>query len=308
MNFKLRQLQGVLALARTGSFSRAAAASAMTQPAFSQMIRELETTLDLRLFDRTTRRVDLTDAGRALVALVRRPVDELADAYANLRDFAAGTRGRIELALLPSAAFGFMARALAAYQTRHPLVQVTLREEQNDVLLQQVRDREVDFGIGVLPRRDPELEATDLFTDELVAVLPASHRLARRATLPWTLVAGEPLILLPRPSSVRQMVESALAGGGAQCKPAFEVANMVTAASMARLGLGITVLPWLALAEMRQEGLAVRRISGPRPLRRVGIIKRKGRSLSPAAAEFLALLEAERSAFEPQALAAPRGR
>ena len=73
MNFKLRQLQGLLALARTGSFSRAAADSSMTQPAFSQMIRELETTLDVRLFDRTTRRVDLTDAGRTLVGLVQRP-------------------------------------------------------------------------------------------------------------------------------------------------------------------------------------------------------------------------------------------
>jgi DNA-binding transcriptional LysR family regulator len=308
MNFKLRQLQGVLALARTGSFSRAAAATSMTQPAFSQMIRELETTLDVRLFDRTTRRVDLTDAGRALVALVRRPVDELADAYVNLRDFAAGTRGRIELALLPSAAFGFMTRALAAYRTRHPLVQVTLHEEQNDVLLQQVRDREVDFGIGILPRRDAELQSTDLFTDELVAVLPSGHRLAGRATLSWKLVAGEPLILLPRPSSVRQMVEGSLAGNGSACKPVFEVANMVTAASMARFGLGITVLPWLALAEMRQDGLSVRRISGPRPLRRVGIVRRKDRSMSPAAAEFLALLEAERADFEPQALVAPRGR
>jgi len=106
MNFKLRQLQGLLALARTGSFSRAAAESSMTQPAFSQMIRELETTLDVRLFDRTTRRVDLTDAGRTLVGLVQRPVDELADAWLDLRGFAAGTRGRIALALLPSAAFG----------------------------------------------------------------------------------------------------------------------------------------------------------------------------------------------------------
>jgi len=305
MNFKLRQLQGLLALARTGSFSRAAVATAMTQPAFSQMIRELEATLDLRLFDRTTRRVDLTDAGRALVGLVQRPVDELEDAWRDLRGFAAGTRGRIALALLPSAAFGFVTRALAAYRTQHPLVQVTLHEEQNDVLLQKVREREVDFGIGILAGRDPDLQSTDLFVDELVAVLASGHRLAARPTLSWKHLADEPLILLPRPSSVRQLVEASLSRKHAPCEPAFEVANMLTAASMARSGLGITVLPWLALAEMRQEGLEVRSIGAPRPLRRVAIVFRRDRRQSPAASAFLALLEEGRARFQPPAQAAP---
>lgn len=307
MNFKLRQLQGLLALARTGSFSRAADETSMTQPAFSQMIRELEATLDVRLFDRTTRRVDLTDAGRTLVGLVQRPVDELEDAWLDLRGVAAGTRGRIALALLPSAAFGFVTRALAAYRAQHPLVQVTLREEQNDVLLQKVRDREVDFGIGILAGRDAELQATDLFVDELVAVLACGHPLAARPALSWKAVAGEPLILLPRPSSVRQLVEASLARNRAACEPAFEVANMLTAASMARSALGITVLPWLALAEMRQDGLEVRRIGSPRPLRRVAIVCRRDRRPSPAASAFLSLLEEGRNRFLPQAPAAPAG-
>jgi LysR family transcriptional regulator, carnitine catabolism transcriptional activator len=301
MNFKLRQLQGLLALARAGSFSRAAAATAMTQPAFSQMIRELEATLDVRLFDRTTRRVDLTEAGRTLVGLVQRPVDELEDAWLDLRGFATGTRGRIALALLPSAAFGFVTRALAAYRTLNPLVQVTLREEQNDVLLQKVRDREVDFGIGILAASDPDLQASDLFVDELVAVLASGHRLAARSVLSWKALASEPLILLPRPSSVRQLVEASLARKHAACEPAFEVANMLTAASMARSGLGITVLPWLALAEMRQDGLDIRRIGAPRPLRRVSIVRRRDRRPGPAAQAFLALLEEGRTRFLPQA-------
>lgn len=306
MTFKLRQLQGLLALARTGSFSRAAAAIAMTQPAFSQMIRELELAVAVRLFDRTTRRVDLTEAGRALVSMVERPVEELGDAYLNLRGFAAGTRGRIALALLPSAAFGFMTRALSVYKARHPRVQVTLWEEQNDVLLQRVRDREVDFGIGILPRRGSELDFIKLFTDELVAVLPVGHRLIDRQTLSWRQLCAEPLILLPRPSSVRQLVERSLAANGVTCQPIFEVANMVTAASMARSGLGLTVLPWFALCEMQQTGLEVRRIRAPRPLREVGIIKRSGRDLSPAASEFLSLLESQRAEFEPLALSPPK--
>ena len=308
MNFKLRQLQGLLALARTGSFSRAAVATSMTQPAFSQMIRELEAALDVRLVDRTTRRVELTEAGRALTGMVGRPLEELSDAWVSLREFAAGARGSIALALLPSAAFGFVIRALAVFRQRNPRVQVTLSEEQNDVLLQKVRDREVDFGIGILPGEDTRLEAADLFTDELVAVLPAGHRLAAKPTLPWPLLAGEPLILLPRPSSVRQMVDGALASHGVVCKPAFEVANMVTAAGMARHGLGVTVLPWLALAEMRQQGLRVRRLGSPRPLRRVGVVRRRDRALSPAATDFLAILDDERARFAPQALATPSRR
>ncbi len=98
-NFKLRQLEGFVAAADSGSFSHAALQLAMTPPAFSQLIRELESSLGMLLFERTTRRIDLTDAGRQLLHSVRRPLEDLNGAYSDMRDLAGGKRGRVSFSI-----------------------------------------------------------------------------------------------------------------------------------------------------------------------------------------------------------------
>jgi DNA-binding transcriptional LysR family regulator len=296
MNFKLRQLEGFTAAARSASFSRAAAEVSMTQPAFSQMIRELETTLGVRLFERTTRRVELTDAGRVLLSRVQGPLEELGEAYASVRDIAQGRRGTITFAALPSVAFEVGTRALAAFQARSPGIRVRLIEEQNELLIEKVLNREVDFGIGTLPRPVEELQFQPLFRDELVVVFRRQHRFAGRRTIAWKDVAAEPLVLLPPKSSVRQLAEFGLTVAGAPKEPAFEVANMVTALSMARAGLGVTVLPLIWLEAMRMTELRYAKLGEPRPVRRIGIIARADRQLSVAASAFIRCLVEERPA------------
>src|SRR3978361_44696 len=117
MNIKLRQLHGFVAAAAHGSFSVAARERAMPQPACSQWMRELETQLRVKLFERTTRRVELTPAGQRFLAMVQRPLDDLNDAYRYAREMAAGTRGRIVFASLPSVAFGLVTQALARFKS-----------------------------------------------------------------------------------------------------------------------------------------------------------------------------------------------
>lgn len=299
MNFKLRQLEGFVRAARHASFSVAARGLAMTQPAFSQLIRELETTLGVKLFERTTRRVEPTDAGRRLLAMVERPLDDLADAYRCAREMAAGTRGRIVFASLPSVAFGFVTRALARFTSRHPAITVRLIEDQNLILLERVRNREVDFGIGTLEGEPRELEARPLLRDELMAVFPRKHEFAHRSRVRWAQLAAHSLVLLPKPTSVRGLADHGFAVSGAALEPAYEVANMVTALSMVRAGLGITIMPRIALAELNMSGLRCSRIGPPIPARTVGIITRAGRPLSPPAAAYVELLFAEtrRSAY-----------
>jgi DNA-binding transcriptional LysR family regulator len=294
MNFKLRQLEGFTAAARSASFSRAAAQVSMTQPAFSQMIRELEATLGVRLFERTTRRVELTDAGRVLLTRVQGPLEELGDAYASVRDIAQGRRGAIVFASLPSVAFEIGTRALAAFQQRNPGIRVRLIEEQNELLIERVINREVDFGIGTLPRPIEDLQFRELFRDELVVVFRRNHPFAGRRTVAWKDVAAEPLVLLPPKSSVRQLAEIGLTVAGAPREPAFEVANMVTAVRMAHAGLGVTVLPLLSLNAMRMTDLRHARLGEPRPVRKIGIIARADRQLSAAATAFIGHLVKER--------------
>src|SRR4051812_31823907 len=115
MNFKLRQLEGFLAAAQARSFSAAAEKMAMTQPAFSQLVRELEHLAGTRLFERTTRRVELTEAGRVLLAQVRRPLEDLQHAHESLAELAAGRAGSVTFAILPSAAFQVGTRTVARF-------------------------------------------------------------------------------------------------------------------------------------------------------------------------------------------------
>lgn len=300
MNFKLRQLQGFRSAANRGSFSAAARDLAMTQPAFSQMIRELESTLGVRLFERTTRQVTLTEAGRRLRTMVERPLDDLDDAYHHLRDMAAGRQGRIVFALLPSVAFGFVTLVLARFKSQHPAVTVRLIEDQNLNIIERVLDKEVDFGISALSRLRPELIFRELLRDEMLAVLPSRHALAQRKCITWRDLAPETLAGLPRQSSVRELTDAGFAANGVAREPTYEVVNMVTILGIVRAGLGITILPHIALTELNMKGLRARRIVEPRPTRRIGIITRADRMLAPAAAAYVDMLfsDPHRSAYD----------
>src|SRR5262245_20924798 len=147
MKFSLRQLEGFAAAARLGSFTAAAQKVAMTQPAFSQLVRDLEGILGTKLFDRTTRKIELTEAGRQLLTMIERPLDDLGQAYTDVRELSVGFRGRIVIGALPSMAFGELTLSLAEFKASHPKVSIRLVEAANPRLIESVQNREVDFGI-----------------------------------------------------------------------------------------------------------------------------------------------------------------
>ncbi|MDB5762678.1 MAG: hypothetical protein JWQ21_1673 [Herminiimonas sp.] len=291
MNFKLRPLAGFVLAAHHGSFSLAANELAMTQPAFSQMIRELESVIGVQLFERTTRRVALSEAGRQLLSMVERPLDDLEDAWRYIRDIAGGKRGRIVFSSLPSVAFGIATATLARFKAHHPEITARLIEEPDMTLLERVLLREVDFGIGTLPVAHPELNFRELLRDELTAVVPADHPLTQthqRAT--WKELSKQSLVLLPRQSITRNLTERGFSAVGISVEPAYEVANMVTALGMVRAGLGITFMPSMVLRELNMKNLKAVSLSNPAPERIIGVIRRVDRALSPASHAFIELL------------------
>lgn len=290
MNFKLRQLEGFFAAAEARSFSVAADKMSMTQPAFSQLISELENLLSVRLFDRTTRRVELTEAGRLLLSQVRRPLEDLRHAYESLLNLAAGRIGSVSFAILPSAAFSVGTRAIAEYSRDFPAVRIQQIEDQDGLLLEKVLSREVDFGVGVFTGIEKDLSFDFLFIDELVIVMRDDHSYASKELISWRDFAKVNLILLPITSSVRRIVDGGLTVAGCERTPTFEVINMVTALGMVRENLGITVLPRMALDSFKMDGLTYRHFSTSRPTRRVGVIRRVDRVLSKTAATFVEYL------------------
>lgn len=292
MKITLRQIEGFLAAAETLSFSRAAEKLHVTQSAFSQLIREVEATLDVRLFDRTTRRVMLTESGTALMHKMRSGLVAIEEACQDAQAISRLERGHLSVATLPSLAVGCVTQVLGDLRRLYPGVTVSLHEAHNPDLMEMVSQSKVEFAVCAQVGAQPGLALERLFDEELVAVVPQDHRLAGAGRQGWKKLAGEPLILMTHHSSTRSQIAQALRANGVDDNPAYEVASLFTAISMVRAGLGLTVMPITALLEINFSGLASFRLARPAAIRRIVICRRADRMPSPAALQFAALLKA----------------
>lgn len=297
----LRQIDGFLKAAELLSFTRAAESMHITQSAFSQLIRELEAGLSVRLFDRTTRRIVLTEAGALLQRKMTRGVMEIEDACREARAIARVEHGQITVGSLASLAVGVVMHSLGALRREHPGIKVALREDHNGALLHRVAQGEVDFAVCARSADAADLHFDALFDDELVAVLRWDDPLAQRRRLSWLMLATAPLVMTVHQSSTRHQVVRALAAHGVTRDIDYDVGNMFTALAMVREGFGVTFIPALTMAHSNMSGLVWRRIRSPTPSRPIAICRRADRSLSPAAQKFEQLLRQHVSQFEPLA-------
>jgi LysR family carnitine catabolism transcriptional activator len=292
MNFSLRQLRAFTALARTGSFTRAAAEVHVSQPALTVQVRELEAALGLKLVDRNTRRVQLTGIGRELLPVFERVLGDIRAVAENARELAAGDRGTVLVAALPSLCSRLIPQAIARLKLSHPGVVVKLHDTVAQRILSAVRSEEADLGIGSFGVLGPDFEVAPLLEDRMVAVMPARHPLARKATVTMREAAAHPLVLMDTQSSVRTVVESALRREAAEVTPAYEVTYMSTAVGFVQAGLGIAILPATALELGLAKGIVTRPIRGTAVRRPIVIARKAGRSLAPAARVFIEELRA----------------
>jgi LysR family carnitine catabolism transcriptional activator len=292
MNFTLRQLRAFATLARTGSFTRAAAELHLSQPALTVQVRELESALHLRLVDRNTRRVQLTDIGRQLLPVFERVLGDIRALAENARELAAGDRGTVLVAALPSLCSRLIPGAIARLGRTHPGVAVRLQDTVALRILAALRSEEADLGIGSFGALGAEFETTPLLEDRMVAVMPRNHRLAARSAISMREAAAHPLVLMDTQSSVRAVVESALRSESASATPAYEVTYMSTAVGFVQAGLGVAILPASALELGLAKGIVTRPIRGTAVRRPIVIARKAGRSLAPAARLFVEELRA----------------
>ncbi len=294
MNITLRQLQAFLAVGERSSFTRAGRQLGLSQSAVSMLVADLERELDLRLLDRTTRRVEATEAGRAFAAQASRVLAGLEAALREARDLAERRNGRLTVFAPPLLATTLLPRAIAAHRARHPGIAIALLDGGTQDLLARVRSGEADFAIGTVAAGQEDLALHPIAQDRLVLFCPAGHRLAGQRAVPWAALSGEALIALTRQSGLRQLVETAAGEAGVALHPAYEVAQIASALAMVAAGLGIAVLPSVARASSPSR-LAMRRLVQPDIVRDIQVVHRAGRSLSPASESFIAVLHAELS-------------
>ena len=301
MNISTRQIDAFLALAAQRSFTRAAAQCHLSQPAFSALIRALEDDLGLRLFDRSTRHVSLTAEGDNFLQAARRIRAEVDAALATMHDAATLRRGRVAMALLPSLAAGWLPGVLARFHRIHPGVELDVADVLSEPCIERVATGKADFALAAIRADTPELQAEPFCSDGFHLVCGASHPLALRP-LPATgaaqlrALAAWPFIHLARHSSVRQYLEAAFHPQTMQTL--LEVEQLATVMGLVRAGLGISVVPTLALFHFGQPGLVTRPLALPGLTRRIYLVRRRDRGLSVAAQALYTLVMQQRPAQE----------
>lgn len=292
MNIKYRPIKAFLLAAQTGSFTHAADRLGVTQPSFTALIRDLEEILGVRLFDRNTRGIALTAAGRDFLARCERPVLDLEEAYRSILDLAAVRRGSVVIGSLPSTSLTLVPPALRLLRNAHPTLRVRVVEAHNDDLVNMVRLNQIEFAIAAQRGPAADLAFDPLLEDTFTAVFPASHALAARSRLFWRDIGQYDLVLLSRGSSARELYEEAMVaesrpeGEATVTASRYDVTHMTTAIRLVRQGLGIAVLPALALPELDLDELMSLRLQDASARRTIGVLHRRDRSFSAAASAF----------------------
>jgi DNA-binding transcriptional LysR family regulator len=287
----VRHIRAFLAVARLGSFTRAAGELHVSQPALTVQIRQLEDALRARLFDRNKRHVALTQTGRTLLGPLSRVLSDLEAVIDTSRDLAGLRRGSVAVAVLPSIAAGLLPIAIRRFSADHPAIRFDVRDAVAERIVQLVNAGEVDFGIGSRVGTDSDVEWVDFLTDRMSAFIPEHHPLAARDRLALRDVVAYPLVLTARGTSVRALIERVLAQGDLEFTVACDANYMSTAVAMVRAGLGVSVLPASAVNTASCVGVLAKPLTDAGLTRKIAIVRKPERSLSPAAEQFVAVLK-----------------
>jgi LysR family transcriptional regulator, hydrogen peroxide-inducible genes activator len=293
---ELHQLRYFCAVAETGSFSRAAEQSHVSQPSLSQQIMKLEDELGVRLFDRLGRSVRLTEAGQTFLPRARSVLRELEAARGDVAEQKDSVGGSVTIGVIPTVAPYFLPERLTWFSRKFPQVRLTVVEEITPVLLDQVRGSKVDLAILALPIRGHEFETFPLLTERLFAALPNDHKLAKRRALSLKDLRTHPFLLLRDGHCFRDTAVAACDRARLHPQIIFESGQFSSLLSMVGAGMGVSIVPEMAIDKKSRCRFV--RIDDPAASRTIGALILRGRSLSKAHHAFLSQLRASTSSRE----------
>ncbi len=289
---EMHQFRYVVAVARTGTFSRAAEQCHVSQPSLSQQIQKLEDELGERLFDRTKRAAKLTPSGAAFLRRATRILEEADAAQREAKDAVGLLRGRVAIGVLPTIAPYLLPGAMSAFAKKYPGVEMVVQEDTTAGLLTLAASYEIDFALASQPIHDARMELKQLFTEELRLALPPGHRLARKRCIRAADLDHERLIIMKEGHCLGDQVLGFCDRRDLRPRVVFRSAQLETVQALVRAGLGISLIPGMALRSQRQRLLEYRSLASPRPERQILAFWPKQRALSRPALEFLEIIRA----------------
>ena len=288
----LKQLEAFLAVATHRSFSRAAGALHLTQPSVTARIQSLERDLGEPVFQRNGRGVSLTEVGESFLPHAQRVLKALHDGHDAVQSIRQGEKGTLRLGAAPTFSTYVLPELLTTFRSRYPGMEVSVRTEYSDQIVQMVLADEVQMGLERTITH-PEVVTIPLYEDEVALVASGKDEFAARSSVGVDEIGERRLIMFNRGSSYYTLIGDALRQAGVSVSPAMELDNMEAAKKMVEEGLGIAILPMVAISSELERGELhqVHVVGLKMPRRQIALIYRRGRPLSRAARAFIELLE-----------------
>ncbi|MGJ7916201.1 LysR family transcriptional regulator [Massilia sp. LXY-6] len=290
INYDIHDLQAFVAVAERGSFRQAATDLFLSQSALSRRIEKLEEGLGVKLFERTTRRVQLTNVGQTFLVNVRTALDNLEDAVLGVADLAAHRTGTITLACVPSAVWHFLPQVLTRFSARFPRIRVRIHDESAQDVLNLVLGGEADFGINFTGAENPEIVFEPIYVEKYVLAMRRDHPLAKRRSLSWKETVDERYISVAKSSGNRSVIDAALAGVEKHPLISWEVNHVSGVLALVEAGMGVAAVPNLSVLPGRQDIVIGVPLVNPEIKRTLGLICKRKHSMAPAARTLFEML------------------
>jgi LysR family hydrogen peroxide-inducible transcriptional activator len=287
---EMHQLRYFVAVARTGSFSRAAQQCHVSQPSLSQQIQKLERSLGQRLIDRLGRRAALTEAGRLLLEQAQGILESVDDVERRLRDADEIPRGRLSVGAIPTIAPYLLPLVVPSFLRKYSQVELTIQENVTQRLLEDIVAGDLDVALVALPIEDGRVQSEPLFTEPLLLAVARKHRLAKRRRITLDDFRTERFILLNEMHCLSDQVLSFCKAHGCQPWIACRGEQITTVQSMIAMNQGVSLLPDMARRVDNDKRRVYRMLADHKPQRTVGVIWRQHRYHTPTAERFLARL------------------
>lgn len=287
---EMHQLRYVVAVARTGNFSRAAEQCHVAQPSLSQQIQKLEDELGERLFDRLKREAKLTAHGEVFLRRAVKILEEVDAAKREAADAQDLLRGTMTIGVLPTIAPYLLPEVMTKFAEEFPGVEIVVHEDTTARLLKLAHSYEVDFALASQPIADERLEVRELFAEELMLALPPGHALTRKRTVAVGDLEAERFIVMKDGHCLGDQVLGFCDRRDLKPKISFRSAQLETVQALVCSGLGVSLIPAMAARSEREDLPEYRSLQSPKPERKIVAAWPKQRPLSRAATEFLKIV------------------
>jgi len=291
MKVDLEDLRGFVAVSELGSFHAAANTLNLSQPALTRRLQKLEAALGVQLIDRDSRQLRLSSVGRDFFFKAKRLLDELDAAVLGIRELADQASGEVTIGAVPTATYYFLPKVIEAFNAQYPRIRIRILDLSANDVLEAIKRGQAEFGINLLGAQEPDIDFDPLLRDPFLFVCRNDHPLTGSGPVRWEDVAPYRFITVGRLSGNRMIMDAALADLPVRPRWFYEVQHLSTSLGLVEAGLGVAAVPKLAAPTGRHPVLVVRPLVDPVVTRIMGIIRRHGTTLSPAAQQFHQLLK-----------------